>query len=415
MTAGSSPCGECQRRSWLVHCLGARLDLRRYDVERLSELIALPERELLAALGVADVAALQARHGAPDLEAPTSLPGPYAGVPVHAICRHDPRYPRAKGASGCADDGWAPPAILNVAGDIGVLSRLDDAPAVAIAGTRRATDYGLELANRLGREIAGSGLTVLGAFADGISGAAHAGACDHATGTLTVLAGGAGHAHPAGKRLLYADVLKRGCAISELPPGARPRRWSYAARNRIVAGLASLVVVVEAEDRPSDLMLPRFAQRLGRTVVAVPGRVTSVASAGTHALLVDGAPLVRDAQDVLDALSGVGAKRVAESPAIAGRDRTDPFNARVLELVSRGADTADRLVAQGVSLPQALGALTELELSGQLTRGDGGRYLTSRRCARRSHPGVRGAGSRGEARAPAASVTPPQNSANPSR
>jgi DNA processing protein len=227
---------------------------------------------------------------------------------------------------------------------------------------------------------------VLGALAEGIPAAAHAGAVEAGGTTITVMPGGAERADPASKRALYEAILGCGCALSELPVGASTRRWSYAARGRIVAGLACIVVVVEAEDRASDLTLPRFAQSLGRVVTAVPGRVTSPASRGTHALISSGAPLVRDAQDALDLLYGAGHRSVPEPPGARGAAKAGDMGrtlGRVLELVEAGADTADRLVAKGVGVSTALAALTELELAGQVERGHGGRYLPCARLAAR--------------------------------
>jgi DNA processing protein len=356
-----------------VHCLGARLDVRRYDTERLVAVLALPDDELLSALGVSAVEQLEARHG--PFRAEDVHPHPMQhGTPV-TICRHDRRYLEALRHQPPGEAGlWAAPPVLRVAGDSRRLSALAAAPAVAIVGTRRATDYGLEVARSLSRDLACAGLPVLSGLAEGIPCAAHAGALEAGGVTVTVMAGGADVCLPARKRSLYEAIIERGCAISELPCGTRARRWCYAARNRVIAGLADVVVVVEAEDRPSELMLPEFARAIGRTVVAVPGRVTSAASRGTHGLIAAGAVLVESAQDVLDVVYGEGARRIWERPAI-DTQRTGAEQGRILTRVATGADTLDRLVAKGVGVREALLGLTELELSGCLIRGDGGRYL----------------------------------------
>ena len=396
----TSPCAECLRRSWIVHCLGPRLDMRHYHAEQLAEVFSLDEQSLLEALGMSDARELEERFGPPPSCPPqqaarlaqTGTDGIASALralegsnqraaPLSAICRHDRRYPFGP----CDQEPppwppWAPPPVLRIAGASDRLDQLLESPAVAVVGTRRATDYGLAVAHRLAGELAGSGLPVLGAMADGVASAAHSGALAAGGITVAVMHAGVDRVHPAGKRALYAEVVQRGCAISELPFGAPPRRWSYAARDRIVAGLASLVVVVEAEERAGDLMLARFALELGRAVVAVPGRVTSPSSRGTHALIREGVPMVRDARDVLDALCATG---LASEDAIRGKTstRSAPQRrlaaaaARVLELVRGGADTADGLVARGVPLASALSALTELELAGELVRGDGGRYV----------------------------------------
>jgi DNA processing protein len=356
--------------------------MRHYHAEQLAEVFSLDERSLLEALGVHDARELEKRFGPPPALPPDrSARLAHDDVPLSAICRHDHRFPLGPGAEKPPPwPPWAPPPVLHVAGARDGLQHLLASPAVAVVGTRRATDYGLAVAHRLAGELAGSGLPVLGVMADGIASAVHSGALAAGGLTVAVMHAGVDRAHPAGKRALHAEIVRSGCAISELPFGARPRRWSYAARDRIVAGLASLVVVVEAEERAGDLMLARFALELGRAVVAMPGRVTSAASRGTHALIREGVPMVCDAQDVVDALCSTGlaskgAGRTDGPTRAAPRRPLAGISARVLDLVTGGADTADRLVERGVSLTSALSALTELELGGELVRGDGGRYV----------------------------------------
>jgi predicted Rossmann fold nucleotide-binding protein DprA/Smf involved in DNA uptake len=155
----SVPCENCLRRSLLAHRLGGRLDVRHYDTERLAALFALPERQLLEALGLNGVADFEARYGA--LAADCSR----FAEPALTICRHDPRYPRAAAAGAPASEAWAPPPVLRVAGDAGGLQALCKGPAVAIVGTRRATDYGLAVAYRLGRDLAAAGLPLVSPFA----------------------------------------------------------------------------------------------------------------------------------------------------------------------------------------------------------------------------------------------------------
>ncbi len=394
-------CEPCRARSRLVEALGVRLDVRHCDTERVAALLQLADHELLAALGIKD--------GVPSKrEAPRegSLGGSNAQVANGAmqetarglaICRHDSLYPQ--GAD--APERWAPPAVLHVAGDSGHLARLAAEPAVALVGTRRATAYGLDVAQSLAAELASAGVPVISGLAEGIAAAALAGALNAAGTALSVMAGGVDVCSPADRRALYDAVVARACLVSERPAGARPRRWSYAARNRIIAGLASVVVVVEAEDRPGDLMLPRFAQAIGRKVAAVPGRVTSPASRGSHDLLNSGAHLVESAQDVLDLLYGVGVGGTSQRRSTAAQvstrrpsSGTPPaggpegrLHAGVMSLVARGADTLEGLLERGVDYSQAAVALMELELEGRIVRADGGRYLVAA-----MGPGSRGPG-----------------------
>jgi DNA processing protein len=182
---------------------------------------------------------------------------------------------------------------------------------------------------------------------------------------------------------LYERVKSSGCAVAELPNDCAPRRWGKLASERIIVGLSELTVVVEAEERPHELASARIARDLGRKVAAVPGRVTSPLSRGTHALLVGGAELVRGPEDVLELLCRVG------PPGASGRGRPsrnaaknltapaalEPRLRQTLERVGAGEDTPDKLTGSGTDTDEVLLALSELEVMGLLARGDGGRYV----------------------------------------
>jgi len=349
-------CPHCAPRGWLLEQLGGRLDYRARDPERLSRLLALDDRDLIEALAGRHRQELLARYAALDTR---ELNRKRADVEV--LCRHRPRYPDILGEASEA------PRTLHVAGGADRLHTLLGNPAVAIVGTSRATDYGMETARGLARELAASGVIVVSGLAEGIAAAAHMGALEAGGRTVTVTAGGLDVCHPAARRALYERVRAAGFAISELPCGSPPRRWSRTARTRIVVGVARMVIVVEAGSQPEDLHAARLAQALGRPVAAVPGRVSSPYSRGPHALLAEGAHLVRDAQDALDGLYGLGVRRAPARPA--------PPLQRVLEQVGAGRDTLGKLTAGGASTQATVVALAELELTGALVRGDGGRYL----------------------------------------
>jgi DNA processing protein len=269
------------------------------------------------------------------------------------------------------------PRLLHVAGGLERLAELLDGPTVAIVGTRAASDYGMEVAHGLGHGLAASGVTVVGGFAEGIAAAAHAGALEVGGPTVTVAAGGVDVCHPASRRALYGRLCGAGCALAELPCGLRPRSWCHTARARIVVALAQLVVVVEAEERPRELLHARLARDAGTTVAAVPGRVTSPASRGTHVLLRDGAVLVRDPHDVLDALYGVdaGSATTRHTAATLNRRVLPPPLRTLLDEVGAGRDTVAKLLAAGACEPETLVGLAKLECSGALVRGDAGRYV----------------------------------------
>ncbi len=292
---------------------------------------------------------------------------------VEGVCRHRRSYPPSLTDAGA-------PWMLNVAGGVDRLRALTTAPTVAIIGTSRATDYGVEMAKSLARGLAASGVTVASGMSDGIAVAALAGALQLDGATVAVMAGGLDVACPAKRRSLYERIRKAGCAVTELPAGSRPRRWGLAAGERILARLAELTVVVEARDTPGELAGAGIAQTLGKTVAAVPGRVTSPLSSGTHALLTGGAHLLRGPADALELLSGLG------SPAAAARKAPAELEPRLqvtLDRVGAGRDTPAKLASAGEDAGEMLLALSELELMGLLTRGDGGRYVPRQACERR--------------------------------
>jgi DNA processing protein len=382
--------------------LSGALDCCARDRSRLIELLALADEELLQAVAGTRKAELQAQYarfrlGAPGGETRARMheAGATGGVDavaeidvetdVETICRHRRGYPRAL-------DGPAAPHMLEVAGGAERLAELASAPVVAVLGSRRASDYGIEMARDLARGLVASGVSVAASMSDGISAAAHAGALEAGAGSIAVMGGGLGVACPARRRPLYERVVDAGCAVSELPHDCAGRRWGKLASARIVVELASVAVVVEADETAEDLFAARLARARGGTVAALPGRVTSPLSRGAHALLMDGASLVRGPGDVLELLyrcggvapggrSSTSASAPTPTPADASAGGEDPRRGlrrelrMTLERVGAGCDTPDKLTRAGVDAAEALLALSELELMGLLARGDGGRYL----------------------------------------
>ena len=174
---------------------------------------------------------------------------------------------------------------------------------------------------------------------------------------------GADVAYPAAHRSLWRRIGESGLVLSELPPGAGAWRWTFPARNRIIAALAGMTVVVEAAERSGSLITADLAADLGRDVGAVPGPVGSRLSAGPNALLAGGACLVRDAQDVLDSMLGPGVQRIER----AGPELDDAQQAG-LEALESGCQTCDAVATQlGISAAEAAAALTDLEQLGYLT------------------------------------------------
>jgi DNA processing protein len=206
-------------------------------------------------------------------------------------------------------------------------------------------------------------MVVVSGMAFGIDACAHRGALE--TGlTVAVLGCGPDVAYPAAHRSLWRRIGERGLVLSELPPGTGAWRWTFPARNRVMAALAGMTVVVEAAERSGSLITADLATDLGRDLGAVPGPVSSRSSAGPNSLLAGGACLVRDAQDVLDAMLGPG----MSAPTAPAGPPIDSLGVDVLDAVERGEDTCDA-IAEALELTgaEAAAALAGLEAHGYLT------------------------------------------------
>ena len=367
-----SACDVCLRRSALIGFLAAPIAAKLENGRRTPEILALPEEELLASVGPAwgERAAAEFESFAPD-----ELRERVEDAGLFALCRHAPAYPAALRGP---DDA---PAVIYGAGSQARLGELIEEPAVAVVGARRASAYGLEVAHALGRGLSAARVTVVSGLALGIDAAAHRGALDAGGHTIGVLACGAERAYPRTNRALYDRIVAAGVVLAELPPGTRPRRWTFPARNRIMAGLAQLTIVVEAAERSGSLITASFAGELGREVGAVPGRVTARMAAGSNRLLYDGAHFVRDAADVLDVLFGAGGweKRVAPPRGAAPGGAAagpplDPLLRGMLDRLEGGETPVAAGAAVGLSASEARAAAGRLELLGLIRRDSLGGY-----------------------------------------
>jgi len=177
-----------------------------------------------------------------------------------------------------------------------------DALAIAIVGSRMATSYGLAVAERLAADLAARGVTVVSGLARGIDSAAHRGALRAGGRTIAVLGSGVDVIYPPENRRLAAEIESRGAVVSQFEPGTRPLSGHFPARNRVIAGLALGVVVVEAAEKSGSLITAGLAGDLGREVMAVPGLLTSAQSVGAHRLIQDGAALIQGWEDVVSLL-----------------------------------------------------------------------------------------------------------------
>ncbi len=263
----------------------------------------------------------------------------------------------------------APPEALWLRGDEGAISRLR---FVAIVGSRSPTPYGLEQARRFAMNFAANGVVVVSGLARGIDAAAHAGALDAGGETIAVLGCGVDRPWPKGE--ITRRVLEQGLLMSEYAPGTDPRPHHFPLRNRLISGLSSGVLVIEAAARSGSLITARWAADQGREVFAVPGRVDHPMSRGAHKLLREGAALVEEPGEVLSELFE-GRYTHDEEPLTRGDD--------VLTELTRGERTADELsAATGIEVRALLARLVEGELAGLVARGPGGLYRLTRRSAR---------------------------------
>jgi DNA processing protein len=285
--------------------------------------------------------------------------------PVWTLGRDEAGYPPA-----VLDLGHEAPPRLYGRGDERLIRGLCLDDAVTIVGSRRPSSYGLEVAEELGRLLAAAGLVVVSGMARGIDAAAHRGALAAPGLTVAVLGGGPDVVYPRGERALYERIVATGAVIAEAPPGRRPEPRSFPERNRIMAALGAMTIVVEAAEPSGTLITARQALELGRELGAVPGRVTSRVARGSNGLIADGAALIRDAQDVLDRLLGVGASAKQRfGPPL------EPQLAGVAEAVERGAATPDSVALASSTAPgDAAVALARLELLGYVRVDASGRY-----------------------------------------
>jgi len=359
-------CAGCLRRAWLVASLAGHIDkaVDRTAGNRARELLALSDEELTHAMAPSQADSFLERAAERD---PLRLQQAVSESGAWATCRHDDLYPDPLRDLGDA------PAVIFGRGGVGILARLDRGGAVTIVGSRRPSRYGRELAGELGAELAAAGFAVVSGMALGIDSAAQSGALRAGGVTIALLGCGVDIAYPSRSAGLYAEIVERGLVLAELPPGTEPRRWTFPARNRLMAALGSMTVVVEARERSGSLITAEMAQDLDRDVGAVPGLVGSSPAAGTNGLIREGAHLVRNAQDVLDGLLGPGAtaqpRMQQVGPPLAGN------LIAVLDLIERGSGTPDSLArASGIQPGPLATALVRLELAGYVRCSGNGRY-----------------------------------------
>lgn len=361
------PANDAERLDWLRLIRSRRVGpatFRRLIAEHRSAraaLAALPD--IARAAGVQDYAPCPEEVAADEMATARAMG-------ARLLCLGAPDYPDA-----LATLPDAPP-VLWLRGQGAHLAR----PMVALVGARNASSLGVRMARRLAEGLGEAGFTVVSGLARGIDAEAHRASLG--TGTVAVLAGGPDNAYPPENAALMQRVLDEGCILTEQPPGTEPQARHFPLRNRIVAGLARAVVVVEAAARSGSLITARMALEMGRDVMAVPGHPFDARAAGCCQLIRDGALLVRGPADVVDALGGTLTERPlpAALPPLPGPvpDRRPlaevaDLHGRILARLGPSPMAEDQLI-RDLDLPPARIApeLLALELDGRIERQAGG-------------------------------------------
>jgi DNA processing protein len=305
-----------------------------------------------------------------------------AGAP-RAIERGDAEYPALLLAVPAA------PATLHVRGALVE----GDALAVAVVGSRRATAYGLSVAETLAADLAARGVTIVSGLARGIDTAAHRGALRVGGRTIAVLGSGVDVVYPPENARLAEEIAARGALVSQFAPGTPPLPHHFPTRNAVIAGLSLAVVVVEAAERSGSLITARLAAELGREVLALPGRATAPESRGANRLIQDGAALALGWEDVVAALPerwkaclDTGGTIGAAGESAAGREhRSEPgapsgrpgaATRQVLSLLGEDPVEIDHVIERsGLGAGPVSAALLDLELEGRVRQIEGKRFV----------------------------------------
>lgn len=355
-------CDECLRASVLRNEAMRYAERRAIGLAQARELLRMTPEEQRARLDELAPDAVESID--------VQLRGVLGESQVWTVCVHDPEYP--DGLTRLSD----PPFVIYGFGEYSMFDELRSTESVALVGARRASAYGREVAYTIANDASAAGLVVVSGMALGVDGAAHRGAIQGGGRTIAVLAGGPETPYPRSHRLLHEQIAATGCAISETPPGNIAKRWAFAARNRLIAAIASITVFVEGTEQSGARHTMEFADQVCCPIAAVPGPVTSPISRGPNAWLRDqGAALVRDFSDIADEL-----KLEVFRPQLPGFEvSTGGLSDEILRLVAAGESTPRSLAD---SLPDSdfrtiTKTLGQLELSGEIVRDRAGEYRLS--------------------------------------
>jgi DNA processing protein len=317
-------------------------------------IMAAPQEELAAVDGMSArlAVALKSSRANPDIDRELTK---LSATDIHVITYTAPDYPQP------LKNIYDPPPHIYVRGRL----QPSDSNAVAVVGSRNASDYGLRAATDISRELAEAGLTIVSGMAAGIDAAAHRGALEAGGRTIAVLGCGADVCYPAGNRRLYDAIAQKGAIVSEYAPGTGPDTYHFPARNRIISGMARAIVVVEAGPKSGSLITARLALEQGRDVFAVPGSIYSFKTRGAHQLIRSGAALIESGHDIIETLGMTADSAAAlQQPKPAPADLA-PEARRIYDLLAAGPLHIDRLISETALTSSAVSTtLLELELSG---------------------------------------------------
>ena len=268
-----------------------------------------------------------------------------------------------------------PPALLDLDNPpkqlhfLGTIEALEGAPdrLVAIVGTRDPSPYGLRVATQLARSLAAAGIGVVSGLARGIDAAAHRSAMEAGGWTVAVLGTGVDVPYPASHRELHGEIAREGLVLSEFEPGTRAQKGSFPRRNRIIAALAKVTIVVEAPYKSGAVNTATQAFGLCRTVAAVPGPIDSARSAGSNLLLRDGAHVIATVDDALGFYGKASQMDTDSVPALG------ELEAQVWDALAPGSASPELLgMRAGLPVRQVLEGVARLELCGMVQQGAGG-------------------------------------------
>ncbi len=291
-----------------------------------------------------------------------------AGVTI--VPFNDPSYP---GRLRMIAD---PPPVLYMKGAV----RAEDDRAVAIVGSRSASDYGRRVARDLARGLAALGFTVVSGMARGIDGTAHECALQAGGRTIAVLGSGVERAYPPEHERLYRRINESGAVISELPVGTRPLAFNFPARNRLISGLSLGVVVVEATEKSGSLITAALALEQAREVFAVPGEVGASRSRGSHRLIRQGAKLVETVDDIIEEIAPQLVRRggAAETARVLAPSASASAR-KIFEMLQDNSLQVDQVIERsGLPAAQVLEILLDLELQGFIRQAPGKIYAAER-------------------------------------